>query len=536
MKKSNHSKTVFFNSMFKPVLSLAAASLFVLASPDMPGADSEVFGDEAQLPGVFYDMKQTSDGMPTYLMETQDGKQFNRLRTWLSVWNLPDTSGKESVLVPFLKRFVLSNWPYRTDSTGSLIFREFSNFSRSPITPYRSFFYQPFLSSDTAPKIFSNDTRVSGAGWVGIHSGYVVAPFTGTFRFVGYGDDALVVRFDNQLVLDYGCYALSLGKKLDGTWDYFAILSGAAARTDPQRRPVLDNPIYSRCKLELYFPSLFNNHGLAKGVPVKVTKGRHYPIEILVSDIEHNQFGMALFMECLDSDGKPLKENPSKLPLFRTTSELPKHSGDSFPDFEEDSPIWRVVDSQGKPIPSRNPAASDREMNSDSTASPQEKTSAELADRQKNDSNPVRTVSTTTQGNITTETVVEQRGDTTVETVTTTEVKGDSTFQTAVITEKKNGVIVKKTTSTSSTMIVEFFPNPSADGKPRESEKTDAEPSSASPLKKKADSDPKPEKTDAESSGGTSASPPEKKTDSSPSPKKEKRNPFGYTQNPFDSE
>ena len=520
--------------MFKSVLSVAAASLLVLASPDMPGADPEVFGDEAKLPGVFYDMKQTSDGMPTYLMEAQDGKQFNRLRTWLSVWNLPDTAGKESALVPFLKRFVLSNWPYRTDSTGSLIFREFSNFSRSPITPYRSFFYQPFLSSDTAPKTFSNDTRVSGAGWVGIHSGYVVAPFTGTFRFVGYGDDALVVRFDNQLVLDYGCYALSLGKKLDGTWDYFAILSGAAARTDPQKRPVLDNPIYSRCKLELYFPSLFNNHGLAKGVPVKVTKGRHYPIEILVSDIEHNQFGMALFMECLDSDGKPLKEKPSKLPLFRTTSELPNHSSGSFPDFDEDSPIWRVVDSQGKPIQSRISAAADRENNSISTASPQEKTSAGSADGQKN----VRTVSTATQGNITTETVVEQRGDTTVETVTTTEVKGDSTFQTAVITEKKNGVIVKKTTSTSSTMIVEFFPDSYPEVKPRKSETTDAEPSGGTTATSgnKADSAPKPEKTDAEPSGGTSASSSGNKTDSSPSPKKEKRNPFGYTRDPFDSD
>ena len=163
MTKRKSSKTVFFKPLFNPVLSVVAACLLILVSPDAPGADpdpsqkpdSELFGDEVKLPGVLYDMKQTSDGMPTYLMDAQEGKQFNRMRTWLSVWNLPDTSGKESVLVPFLKRFVLSNWPYRTDSTGSLIFREFTNFSRSPVALFRSYFYQPFLSSDTAPKTFS---------------------------------------------------------------------------------------------------------------------------------------------------------------------------------------------------------------------------------------------------------------------------------------------------------------------------------------------------------------------------------------------
>ena len=429
---------MFFKSLFKPVLSVGAVCLLILVSPDAPGADpepsrkngSELFGDEARLPGVFYDMKQTADGMPTYLMEAQEGKQFNRMRTWLSVWNLPDTSGKESVLVPFLKRFVLSNWPYRTDSTGSLIFREFTNFSRSPVALFRSYFYQPFLSSDTAPKTFSNDAAVSGAGWVGIHAGYVVAPFTGTFRFVGYGDDALVVRFDSQLVLDYGCYALSLGKKLDETWDYLAILSGTAARTDPQKRPVLDNPVYSKCKLERYSPSLFNNHGLAKGVPVKVTKGRSYPIEILVSDIENDQFGMALFVEQLDSDGKPLKENPSKLPLFRTTSELPGHPGGSFPDFDEDSPVWSVVDPYGKPIP----ASGKRENRSASG---------------NDDPKQKRNVTTTRQGNVTTETVVEYKGDTLIESVTTTEEKGGTTEQTRVVTETRNGIVERRLTSSS---------------------------------------------------------------------------------------
>lgn len=325
------------------------------ATTTKPKTTAPVVNEEDELPGVLYDLKQTSNGESTGLLEMQEGKQFNlnRMRTMLSVWNLPDTAGKESLMVPYLKRFVVSNWPHKTDSTGQLFFNEFNQFSRSPVNSYRSYFYQPIISSANAPKSYSGDGRVSDGGWVAINSGYVVAPFTGKFRFVGCGDDALVVRFNNQIVLDYGCYALSLGKKLDGTWDYKAILGGTAAKTDPQNRMVLNNPVYSQCKLETYFPSVFASYGLAKGVPISVTKGKHYPIQVLVTDIEKGNFGTALLIERLDSTGVPLKKDPAKLPLFRTSSALPGHSsGSGFPDFDEDSPIWRVVDSNGKSIPS----------------------------------------------------------------------------------------------------------------------------------------------------------------------------------------
>jgi len=429
-----------------------------------------------KLPGVFYDLKQTSDGKTTYLLEMQEGRQFNRLRTMVYVWNLSDTSGTESVMVPFLKRFVVSNWPYRTDSAGNLFYREFSQFFRSPVNPDKSYFYQPLIPSESAPKTFSGDESISNAGWIGINSGYVIAPFTGKFRFVGYGNDALVVRFDSQIVLDYGIYALSIGKKLDDTWDYKAILGGTAARTDPQNRMVLNNPVYSRCKLETYFPSLFGERGVAKGVPISVTRGRCYPIEILVSDIEQNQFGTALFIERLDSDGVPLNSKPEKLPLFRTSSQLPEHASGSFPDFDENSPVWNVVDRNGKPIPVQKPAVAEEtkkpdtkktepdavvsEKKEDTEAASElivttEKDAENASGKQpppKRDPNLRKSVTTVTQDNVTTQTTMEYQGDTTIETVTTTEVNGNTTVQTTVTTETKNGVVVKKTTSTSTTV------------------------------------------------------------------------------------
>lgn len=429
------------------------------ASTAKPKTTAPAVNEEDELPGVLYDLKQTSDGEPTYLMDLQGGKQFNRLRTTLSVWNLPDTAGTESIMVPYLKRFVLSNWPHKADSTGYISFNEFKQFSLSPVNSYKSFFYQPIISSANAPKTYSGDGRVSDAGWVGINSGYVVAPFTGKFRFVGCGDDALVVRFNNQIVLDYGWYALSLGKRLDDTWDWRSILGGTAAKTDPQNRMVLNNPVYSQCKLETYFPSVFDKHGLAKGVPISVTKGKHYPIQVLVTDIESGSFGTALLIERLDSTGVPLKKDPAKLPLFRTSSALPGHSsGSGFPDFDEDSPIWKVVDSKGKPIPSHKPPVIEEKQvveekkeaaasKKDESVAPEKKAAESTSQPQRNP-NLKKVVSTTTRGNYTTQTVTEYNGDTTIETVTTTEVNGDTTTTTTTTTETKNGTVVKKTTTT----------------------------------------------------------------------------------------
>lgn len=489
------------------------------------GQDIQIAEEEDEnrnkLRGVFYDLKRTSDGMSTYLLELQEGKQFNRLRTWQLVWNLPDTAGKESVMVPFLKRFVLSNWPCRTDSSGDYFYREFSKFFRSTVTPYQSYFYQPVLPSDSAPKTVSADPAVSDIGWVAIHSGYVVAPFTGKFRFVGYGNDALVVRFDKQLVLDYGAYALSLGKKLDDTWDYYSILSGNAARTDPQKRPVLDNPIYSRCKLEIYFSTLFDKHGLAKGVPVSVKKGQFYPIEVLFSDIERNGFCMALFVERLNSDGTPLNNEPERLPLFRTSSDLPNHGGGSFPDFDENSPIWMVVDSNGKPISSRTlNAGSGTKNDTPAEKAPQKKPETGIGTKKKdsgassatetttqrktsssqqnNESKPKKTVSSSKQGNVTSQTVTEKDGDTIIETVTTTEVDGDTTIQTTIVTEKKNGAVVKKTTSTSKSVVVEMFPDTDSSAeKKKDSPKTEKSESTQDSASSSSKPGPSEEKTDS---------------------------------------
>ena len=379
------------------------------------------------------------------------------------------TSQTEEVddLLQTMKKLVLGKWSTGQDAKGAAVYPDFGQYFRYAVNTYNSYFYITSVSSSEMIRQF-NDDNASSSGWIGVYSGYVVAPFTGIFRFVGCGDDGLVVRFNRQLVLDYGYYSLSLGKSISSPDD---CVEGDASKNQAHRAISGKKGLYFD-KPDLYFSKTFGSHGIASGLPISVTQGKVYPIEILYTDIEGGNFSVALFIEMLGSNERPLKANPEKLPLFRTSSELPEYvSGGNLPDFDSNSPIWRVVDSGGKPIPSHKPpvaAESKKNASAETAKTAADKTGSSASARENqpvksqaaSDSQPQperdpslrKTVTRTTSGNVTTETVTEYNGDTTIETVTTTEVNGDTTVQTTVMTETKNGVVVKKTSSTTTTM------------------------------------------------------------------------------------
>ena len=170
---------------------------------------------------------------------------------------------------------------------------------------------------------------------------------------MGFGGDVMVVRFQDQLVLDYGRFSLTLGTCLNDMTDFKRVLGGTF-QNDRERRTMMSSPVYSKCKMETRFPDLFDSYGLATGVTLNVSKGDVIPIEILTADISGSRFATMLFIERLTTNGAPYRKNPTTLPLFHTSASLPLHG--KAPEFDEDSPVWPVVDRYGKPIPERNPA------------------------------------------------------------------------------------------------------------------------------------------------------------------------------------
>ena len=128
-----------------------------------PAASAEI--SEAPMIGMFYDLKQTQDHKPTTIDPTA---YFHVIDEFLSKgWD-------ESVL----------NHYYR---------------SSKPI--YTTQIYIPYTNSDLAPKVFGLEKEVKPALWIAYYKAQVSPPETGTYRFVGAGDDVIAVAIDGKTVL-----------------------------------------------------------------------------------------------------------------------------------------------------------------------------------------------------------------------------------------------------------------------------------------------------------------------------------------------
>ncbi|MBP5586405.1 MAG: hypothetical protein J6Y92_08650 [Lentisphaeria bacterium] len=529
MRKSEKMGMRILETVFNLVLPVIAVCLLcVLASPDaMCAADDDflislptkkneannktsasspkkekVLGAvaaEDMLQGVFYDLKQTRNHRPNkdFSAVSTDGEYVNA--------NLNPT-------LKVVQSFVNGTWQKSNEINGRVNYSALNAYYSPTNKVWISSFYIGDTSSITAPQAFGCPEDVKPNCWICIYSGYIVAPFSGQFRFVGFGDDFLVVRINRDIVFDYGRISATLGVNLDPE-KRSSLTAAGSEKSQPSKNPIerimptinrgeSGSSFYSKNKLVIRSPEYMNTAsdfgcGLANGSIISVRQGEVIPIEILVGDVG-GKFNYVLFVERLDTNGKVLY--PDKpLQLFRTSEELPpSFSDDAAVAYDKNSPIWKVVDSRGKPIPSHNPSVTKKDGPSDvgakSSSGGQEK---QTSVQPENDPKPKRTVKTTKQGNLTTQTVTENNGDTTVETVTMIEVNGDTTTQTTVVTETKNGKVVKKTTSTTTTTTENL------------ATKTDENPASSSGTStEKASSD--------------------SKTDSTT--KTQRNNPFGYLQ------
>ena len=136
------------------------------------GGGSPEFGapDGTGLRGYFYDLKQTADKKPTGM-------------TWKKYYDILTQyfgeGWKESLLKPYYK-------------------------SEEPI--YTSMVAISTRSSEEAPKAFGLENEVKPAFWVIHYRAKVKAPQSGDYRFIGFGDNVLVVKIKDKLVLDAGFY------------------------------------------------------------------------------------------------------------------------------------------------------------------------------------------------------------------------------------------------------------------------------------------------------------------------------------------
>ncbi len=217
------------------------------------------------------------------------------------------------------------------------------------------YFYLPRCKASYAPKAFrcnegEQECTVEPQDWIVVYSGQVKAPKSGHFRFVGMGDDAIVVRFDKKVVLESGWSIPSKDDMDLGTkrayQDYISSSKGG-------------------CALYKYEETPHWNHvlgGIQTGTKFHVKEGKTYPIDIIISEIPGNEFGFCLLIEELETGKAPTGKyevgDAPKVALFRTNDTLPDlkeieealtKDGDyrvgkklEIPPFLEESPIWEV--------------------------------------------------------------------------------------------------------------------------------------------------------------------------------------------------
>lgn len=298
--------------------------------------------DNEKLQGVLYPLVLRSKGRNSLISINKDGDA--------------DAGGD---VIPILQKFVLGSWQQLSDAAGNRHYPELDQFFDRLPTPGFSFFYQDMIDWQDGAALFRAGNKAgtpvdfnAESGWLAIYSGYVIAPFTGKFRFLGYCDDTMLVRFNRQIVIDYGCLSLTTGMQLDSSSSGGTFLSvlGGNPLSPEEKRKIAGSPLYSKYRLKVRYPDFDRNHGLAESPVLNMTKGQVIPIDILLAEQATLRFCMILLVERLDSNGGRI-DDPRAVSLFRTTPELPViQEGSSLPEFYSDGPIWKVVDANGKPI------------------------------------------------------------------------------------------------------------------------------------------------------------------------------------------
>ena len=132
----------------------------------------------AGLSGTFYDLKQTKDGQSTELAPQG---------------NVSEAQPMTAQYVEVVRKFAATWDPHVLDK-----------YYRSQNILVAQQLYIPVGSSDEAAKAFGEHKKCSGYRWLVHYRGSVVAPRDGTFRFIGRGDNLMLVRLNGKHVLDGG--------------------------------------------------------------------------------------------------------------------------------------------------------------------------------------------------------------------------------------------------------------------------------------------------------------------------------------------
>lgn len=219
--------------------------------------------------GTLYDLKQTSGRQPTAMMDGKTGIPPYRAA---------------------VRDFLESGW-----SPGKL-----QKFFKSPDQLVSGQLFITGRSADDAPKAFEVEKLMKPSRWVVHYRCYVEVPNSLPFRFVGSGDDFLIVRWNRKIALDDGYETYFTGR--DGNYRDFGVKVSKEYKVD--RRPG-------------------GLHRLKAGPWIQATKGTKVPVEVLMGETPGGVFDCYLAIEVAKSGTKEKGqyEGEGTLKLFRCSAD-----------------------------------------------------------------------------------------------------------------------------------------------------------------------------------------------------------------------
>jgi hypothetical protein len=287
------------------------------------------FDDGSGLEGTFYDLKLKRNGKAS---------------------GLKGGAENQNQVIEALAKF-FNGW-----NKSSL--REYR---RAPQKCYASYWYLPCAYAKYGSIAFGggdvnipeSQWKCQPSAWLVVYRGYVEAPKTGTFRFIGTGDDFLAVRFKKKTVLDAGYRLPTRWEKKNPRKAYVSGDGGENFRNDIASGKDKKRKDYKFIKgitgCQIWDSEL---GGLVAGTPFKVKKGNIYPIEIAISEIPGGKFGFVLFIEDITNGAnykakqydifRTCDVNPDVDKMMKSLKDAGCYAGENRIPFNENSLIWRV--------------------------------------------------------------------------------------------------------------------------------------------------------------------------------------------------
>jgi hypothetical protein len=185
-----------------------------------------------------------------------------------------------------------------------------SEFFRVPNAVASSMIFIPQIDAEEGPSAFRVSNRVKPRMWLVHYEATVVPPVSGTYHFVGAGDDVMLVAIDNKIVLDRGWNLKIADMEENYEYGYSGI-----------------------------------PNGFARGPGFTVEAGKEYKFDAMIGEMPGGKLFAFVFIA---KDGETPLQSPERnlpvFPVFRVANvKLPAvQDGTNLPPFDQNVPPWSV--------------------------------------------------------------------------------------------------------------------------------------------------------------------------------------------------